>query len=90
MSAKGNKTRNIASLGCVFSVLDSNDSNEYWDSIEHGNWEPETYHAFKMLIRTTDTYIDFGAFIGATVLFAQNLCERSYAVEADPLNFKAL
>ena len=89
MEQRSTPTRTIRRLGCEFSVY--NGSNRcYWDSIESEVWEPGTYRAFKAFIRDTDTYIDFGAFVGATLLFAQNLCARSYAVEADPVNYRQL
>jgi len=82
-------TRTMKQFGCEFTVSDES-GKSYWDSIESGDWEPGTYRTFLAFIRGTDTYIDFGAFLGATLLFAQNLCARSYAVEADPINYKQL
>ena len=83
-------TRTIKKFGCEFTVSESDDTKFYWDYVESVNWEPGTYSTFKAFIRNSDTYVDFGAFLGATLLFAQGLCARSFAVEADPINYKEL
>jgi FkbM family methyltransferase len=65
---------------------------EYWDLVDRAQWEPQTLTAIKFFLKDhrDAAYIDFGAWIGPTVLFAGLLCDHVYALEPDPLAFSAL
>jgi FkbM family methyltransferase len=56
--------------------------NWFWKSI--GKWEKSTFATFHRYIHANTTVIDFGAWIGPTVLFSANLAKRVIAFECDP------
>jgi FkbM family methyltransferase len=55
----------------------------FWDRWASGEWEPETHAAIDSIV-DGGTYVDIGAWVGPTVLWAAPLAERVVAVEADP------
>jgi FkbM family methyltransferase len=57
-------------------------SESFWGKI--GEWEKSTFATFHQYIHADTTVIDFGAWIGPTVLFAANLARRVIALECDP------
>ncbi len=57
-------------------------SQWFWSSI--GEWEKSTFATFHKHIHANTTVIDFGAWIGPTVLFSANLAKRVIAFECDP------
>jgi FkbM family methyltransferase len=57
-------------------------SESFWAKI--GEWEKGTFATFQKHIRANTTVIDFGAWIGPTVLFSANLAKRVIAFECDP------
>ncbi|MDH3278387.1 MAG: FkbM family methyltransferase [Nitrosopumilus sp.] len=62
----------------------------FWKDYQTGNWEPKTLHIFDTFLEKDHSYIDIGAWIGATVLYASNLAKHSYAIEPDPIAFSEL
>ena len=58
--------------------------NIWWDRDFKAGWGNETLHAFKKLLTPNTVHIDFGAWIGPTVLFAANIAKRVIAFECDP------
>jgi FkbM family methyltransferase len=57
---------------------------QWWNSVAEGKWEPETFLVLESFIEPGSTYIDVGAWIGATVLFAADQAGRTIAFEPDP------
>jgi FkbM family methyltransferase len=57
-------------------------SENWWPGL--GDWEKGTFETFQKYIDANTTVIDFGAWIGPTVLFAANLAKRVIAFECDP------
>jgi FkbM family methyltransferase len=53
----------------------------FWIDFQLGIWEPKTTKIFDALIAPTDIYIDLGAWIGPTVLYASRLSKKVYAFE---------
>jgi len=53
-----------------------------------GTWEPSTFHILKTYLKPTDIYLDFGAWIGPTVLFASQYCKQIVALEPNPAAYK--
>ena len=62
----------------------------FWDHVNAGRWEPETYQVFKRYLSKNCSYLDIGAWIGPTVLYGRQLAKRCYAYEPDPVAFQAL
>jgi FkbM family methyltransferase len=66
---------------------------EFWERVngtrgigERG-WEPETRDVFFHYITARTTVLDFGTWIGPTILYAAQLARRTFGVEADPCAF---
>ncbi len=72
-----------------FFVKD-NDNNKFWDMIQNGKWENNTFIIFDKFIDKDHSYIDIGAWIGPTVLYGCQLAKHCYAIEPDPVAFKIL
>lgn len=62
----------------------------FWGSVTEGQWEPKTFKVLKRYLTRNHSYVDIGAWIGPTVLFAGKLARRVYAFEPDPVAFKML
>jgi FkbM family methyltransferase len=56
----------------------------FWDRVEGGRWEPETLAAIDRLVDADTTFLDLGAWVGPTALYAAGVARRVIAVEADP------
>src|SRR5215207_1085331 len=56
----------------------------FWDRVEAGRWEPETLAAIDWLVDADTTFLDLGAWVGPTALYAAGVARRVIAVEADP------
>lgn len=62
---------------------------QFWDRWADGRWEPETRACIEQHV-TGGTFVDIGAWIGPTVLWAAPLASRVVAVEADPTAMEML
>ena len=58
--------------------------------IAQKNWEQNTFRIFKKFLNKDSSYIDIGAWIGPTVLFAVHFAKKVYAVEPDPIAYREL
>ena len=58
--------------------------------MESGAWEPDTFKIFDDFISADTCYLDIGAWIGPTALYAAQLAKRTYAFEPDPLAYQEL
>ena len=65
-------------------------SDDFWNKVEMDEWEDRTYRIFDVLLSKNHSYIDMGAWIGPTVLYACQLVQHCYALEPDPVAFNAL
>jgi hypothetical protein len=52
----------------------------FWDAYEAGDWEPHTVDLFERYLGQTTTFVDVGAAIGATALYAASLAKRVVAL----------
>lgn len=62
----------------------------YWDDVQSGKWEPDTFDVMQKYLSKNHSYIDIGAWIGPTVLFGSQLSKRCFAFEPDPVALTAL
>jgi hypothetical protein len=53
-------------------------------------WERNTHRIFDKFLDPRYSYIDIGAFIGATVLYGAHIAKKVYAIEPDPVAIKEL
>jgi len=70
--------------------LVTGDRAEYWDRVGRGEWEPHTYGVFDRFLDPDHSYIDVGAYVGATVLYGAHLARHCYALEPNPVAFSIL
>lgn len=70
--------------------VDSTKNLGFWKQYQSGDWEPKTLRAFDEFLDKDHSYIDLGAWIGPTVLYASNLSKHCYAFEPDPLAYSEL
>lgn len=75
-------TRDVRIGGRVIRVAD--DQPTFWDRVEAGQWEPGTLAVIDALVDSRTTFLDLGAWVGATALYAAHAARRVIAVEADP------
>ena len=57
---------------------------EFWEWYESPEWEPDLVLIFERFLSEGATYLDFGAWIGPTVLLAGATAGRIVCVEPDP------
>lgn len=62
----------------------------FWDIFGNGTWEPETFRVFDKFLGREDTFLDIGAWIGPTVIYAQRRVKKVFAFEPDPVAYKSL
>ena len=70
-----------------FSIHDTGD---YWNLVNAGRWEPETFDIMQKYLSKGYSYVDIGAWVGPTVLFGAQLAKKCYAIEADPVAYAGL
>lgn len=69
--------------------LDS-DRQAFWDRVARGTWEPQTFQVLDRHLDPSRAYIDIGAWIGPTTLYAARTAARVSAFEPDPIAFAEL
>ena len=85
-------SRRRASDAQKYAVHDIAVSKLAWwkNRINQGSWETETYDVFDQYITADTTVVDFGAWIGPTVLYHAQFAKRVFAIEADPHAYASL
>lgn len=62
----------------------------FWRAAAKGNWEPETFIILSKFLNPDSLYLDIGAWIGPTVLYAAKRCKKVICFEPDPIAFRHL
>lgn len=62
----------------------------FWPGFASGAWEPSTFRIFDKFLDKEKTFVDIGAWIGPTVLYAAPKAKQVYAFEPDPVAYKSL
>jgi len=71
-----------------FHVSDEVCKNKnFWGRAENGGWERGTLNIFNKYINIETTVVDFGTWIGPTILYHGQFSLRSFGIEADPVAF---
>jgi len=81
--------RIVANIGGKRRRLLAEDET-YWRRVEAGEWEPDTFEVLAKCLHPGAVYVDVGAWVGATVLFAAARCESVYCIEPDPAAYERL
>lgn len=66
------------------ALVVTDDKPSFWDKAAAGAWEPELLSAIEALLAPGDAFLDIGAWVGPTSLFAALCGADVVAVEADP------
>lgn len=63
--------------------LDGSETREgFWKNY-YSNWEPDTFRVFDRYAKDNEVAIDVGSWIGPTVLYLAQKCQRVISIEAD-------
>lgn len=75
-----------------FEALEAPDRDrwDFWGLYASGVWEPHTFGVLDRFLHPDATYLDVGAWIGPTALYAARLCRHVTAMEPDPVAFAQL
>jgi FkbM family methyltransferase len=65
-----------------WKVVQSAVQSDFWSGLS--TWEPTTFRRYLQYIDRTTTLVDFGTWIGPTILYGGHLAGRSFGIEADP------
>lgn len=82
-----NRMELIDVAGVTFRVS----AHWFWKEYRESGWEPETYETFRRNLTDDTIYVDIGAWVGITLIWARLLgVEKIYAVEANPESYELL
>ena len=87
LSTIGAKNVTIYNRGNVFVSNDEGHNAQFWRKAAHGGWERRTFEIFKKFITSDTTVVDFGTWIGPTLLYHGQYSKRSLGIEADPVAY---
>jgi FkbM family methyltransferase len=62
----------------------ADDQPTFWDRVDAGRWESGTLAVIDDIVDGGTTFLDLGAWVGPTSLYAAGCARRVLAVEADP------
>jgi FkbM family methyltransferase len=79
----------ISVNGTSFNIHDTL-PHWFWSDVQNGRWEPETFRLFDRLLTPHSRFVDIGAWIGPTSLYAAQKCGSVDAYECDPVALGAL
>lgn len=60
----------------------------FWKFVNNRVWEPDLFKNIAKYVDNTTTYIDFGTWIGPTLIFGCKLAKECYGLEPDPVAYK--
>jgi len=69
---------------------DNGGNTIFWERATAGKWEWDTFNIFNKIVTGSTTVIDFGTWIGPTMLFHGQFSKQSFGIEADPAAFAIL
>ena len=88
-NSTGTKTINLASRIPNVTVSEMTNANgNFWEIINGRiGWERQTFDIFSKYVTNETIVVDFGTWIGPTLLYHAALSKHSYGIEADPMAF---
>jgi FkbM family methyltransferase len=65
---------------------------DFWDRVEGARWEEDTLNIFEWYLSRdkASVLVDFGSWIGPSVLWGGLFASRVYSIEPDPVSFSTL
>ncbi|MEM7441660.1 MAG: FkbM family methyltransferase [Pseudomonadota bacterium] len=64
--------------------------SKFWHKASCGAWEPETFSVLDAHLSNDKDYVDIGAWIGPTVLYAARRARHVWCFEPDPVAYRHL
>lgn len=84
------KTIGITYAGHCVALPDHPDYAKFYRKLASGTWEPRTFETLSRNLGADTVYVDIGAWIGVTPMWAAQLAKAVIAVEPDPRCIKIL
>lgn len=64
-------------------------SHWFWREYRASGWEPQTLATYRRWLSPDTTYVDVGAWVGLTVMYAKEIgVRKAYAIEANPETYR--
>lgn len=79
---KADPIRKVNFRGREFLVSVSSNFG-FWEMLESGEWEPQTFEVFDKFIDEQTTFLDIGGWIGSTALYGAQLADQTLVFEPD-------
>ena len=73
--------------GPIFVSNQECNNRDFWGRASSGGWEPRTFRIFDKYVTGETTVIDFGTWIGPTLLYHGQFSKHSFGIEADPVAY---
>lgn len=88
LKATPTKVVNLAGHGMATVSEVTNDNGDFWTKVDGDPvWEGPTFAIFQKYVTPETIVVDFGTWIGPTLLFHGQFSQHSYGIEADPVAF---
>lgn len=71
-----------------YTVVEGHDW--FWEKFADGSWEPSTFQIFDRFLSKEKNFLDIGAWIGPTALYAAPRANQVFAFEPDPVAYASL
>lgn len=62
-------------------------NRNFWEIATRGGWEIDTFYIFEKYVTNDTIVVDFGTWIGPTLLHHGSFSRHSFGIEADPVAF---
>ncbi|MFP8644891.1 FkbM family methyltransferase [Priestia aryabhattai] len=85
-----NITKNDVNFNVISNQAPRKVPRKIWNKIRQNTWEEETFKILDRYLKSENSYIDIGAWIGPTVLYGAHKTKHVYGVEPDSIAFKEL
>jgi FkbM family methyltransferase len=83
-------SKTVTYFGHTAKLIDHPRYDNFYKKLIAQRWEPQTFDVLSRMIDKHTTYIDIGAWIGVTPLWAAAKAKRVIAVEPDPFCLEVL
>ena len=80
---KKKNTQAVGIAGSFYTVVD----HSFWATVANQTWEPHTYRRYFQYVTPSTTLVDFGTWIGPTLLFGATRAARAFGIEGDPVAY---
>lgn len=62
----------------------------FWNAVFPNHWEDFTFHVLDHYLHPDQNYLDIGAWIGPTALYAAHKAKQTFCIEPDPVAYREL